>query len=428
MRILLVGLMALPLASAIDSGSIDAIGNGELTRKDLPGLVIVTVQDGQVTYAKGFGVANVETKEPLTPQHLFRVGSTTKMFTSAAVLRLVEQGKLSLRDPVEKYVRDIHPALAKLTPHQLLSHSAGLMDRTLMFGAHDDTALAANVRALQPDVLFTKPGEVYSYSNLGYAIAGRLIEVITMQPFATAMEGLLFQPLGMTRTTFRPTMAMTYPLAQGHVREGSAVSIGRPAADHSGYWPAGSMFTNGEDFAKWAVAVMDRRVLPASVIQALTTPQVAVPNGGHYGYGVSIRAIHGVNVYSHGGSRQGYTSHFIWAPDKRAGVVTLVNVSGGDAASAAEKAFALMTGLEASATKNAPARLSLVKLAGVYTQYTNVVVFRLEGSQLVMQNEGRSTVLQPTSGNCFGTVCFTVTEEGRGKYAHVGSRAFARRD
>jgi len=429
-------LLALCLAAhAADPAAVDRASQLALQKLKTPGLVTIVVEGDRVTHAKGYGVASVETREPVGPDHLFRVGSTTKMFVGASVLRLAERGKLSLRTPVSTWLRELDGPMADLTAHQLLTHTAGLMDRTLMYGAHDDTALAANIRGLQADVLFAKPGEIYSYSNLGYAMAGRLIEVASMQPFADAVASLLFEPLGMKRTTFRPTMAMTYPLAQGHIVQRGETVVARPAADHSGYWPAGSMFTSGSDFARWAVAVINggrmegRQVLEAEVVRNLTMPHASTPSGGSYGYGVAVAKAGDVDVLSHGGSRLGYGSYFVWSPQKKAGVITLANLSGADTGALAREIFAMVTGLAEPREQKAAAQLDASKLAGVYTQYTSLVTVANEGGELKMTADGRTVKLTPTQGNCFsGGVCFTVDASGKGLFISRGSRSFARRN
>ncbi|MFN7939374.1 MAG: serine hydrolase domain-containing protein [Bryobacteraceae bacterium] len=417
-------------ASAADPAAIDRATQQALSKLKAPGLVTIVVEGDRVTHAKGYGVASVETREPVTPDHLFRVGSTTKMFVAASVLRLAERGKLSLRTPAGTYLRDLNGPLAELTAHQLLTHTAGLMDRTLMYGAHDDTALAAHIRGLQPDVLFAKPGEIYSYSNVGYAMAGRLIEVTSLQPFADAVASLLFEPLGMKRTTFRPTMAMTYPLAQGHIIQRGETVVARPAADHSGYWPAGSMFTSGNDFARWAIAVVNggridgRQVIEPEVIRNMTMPHVTTPSGGHYGYGVAVEP----DIHSHGGARLGYGSHFIWSPSKKVGVITLVNLSGADPGPLAREIFTSITGLTSSTNQAPPAKLDHGKLTGVYAQYTSFVTVTSEAGQLKMTTESRAITLTPTHGNCFtSAVCFTLDASGKAAFLSQGSRSFARK-
>lgn len=436
-------LLLLPaIAVAQDFTALDRMASDELASQRLPGLVLVAAQGDRVTYAKGFGKASVETGEPVTPDHLFRVGSTTKMFVGAAVTVLAEQGRLKMDGPVGDFIRNLDPALGKLTAHQLLSHTSGLMDRTLMFGAHDDGALAANVAGLQPDTLFAKPGEIFSYSNLGYAVAGRLLETVTGLAFADAMKQIVFEPLGMKRTTFRPTIAMTYPLAQGHIEDSrQELVIGRPAADHSGYWPAGSMFTSGRDFARMAVAMMNsgrldgQQALPAAVVAKMTSPHATQAGGAsQYGYGIGVSNSGGVRVWSHGGARFGYSSHLVILPDQKAAVIAISNRSGANLTRLANKVVSRLAevapGPEPKRAGQAPV---LSKLTGVYRQYTATVSVKEENGKLMVRAMGRTMRLEPAGGVCFrgegaGMYCFTLDSAGRAKFVSAGSRSFARVD
>ena len=430
-------------AGAQDFAALDRIAGDELAAQRIPGLVLVAVQGDRVAYAKGFGKASVETGEPVTPDHLFRVGSTTKMFVGAAVTAMAEIGRLRMDGPVGDHIRDLDPALRKLTAHQLLSHTSGLMDRTLMFGSHDDGALAVNIAGLQPDTLFAKPGEIFSYSNLGYAMAGRLLETVSGMAFADAMKETVFEPLGMKRTTFRPTIAMTYPLAQGHIEnERKEVVIGRPAADHSGYWPAGSMFTSGRDFARMAIALMNggmiegRQSIPASVVSRMTLPQAAQADGtSQYGYGIGVSDSGGMKVWRHGGARFGYASHLVILPDRKTAVIAIANRGGANLTRLANKALGQLTGLPIPAQQSRPANPALVpsKLIGVYRQYTRTLSVTEEGGKLKVGAMGRVVPLEPTGGDCFrhesaGPYCFTLGADGRAKFVSVGSRSFARVD
>src|SRR5262249_55032185 len=151
--------------------------------------------------------------------------------------------------------------LGAITANQLLSHTAGLRDEAPMYGSHDDGALGAGIRAWTAEWLFTSPGRIFSYSNPGYWMAGYLLETITGKPYAEAIEPRLSRRLGMARTTLGPTVAMTSPFAQGHEVVNGKAGIVRPAADNAGSWPAGSVFSNADDLARWVVAVLNRRVL-----------------------------------------------------------------------------------------------------------------------------------------------------------------------
>ncbi|MGC4052141.1 MAG: serine hydrolase domain-containing protein [Paludibaculum sp.] len=179
---------------------------------------------------------------------------------------------------------------------QLLSHTAGLGDRGSGHGRHDDAALGEAIRALPPEIAELDPGAVYSYSSLGYWVAGLVLESVTGKPFADAVAERIFQPLGMARTTFRPLSAMTYPFAQQH--EGSADTpprIIRPFADDSSTWPGGSLFSSARDLSRFVLAFLqqgqleNQQDLPAGVVAAMSQPHAAIPGGtDHYTFGLVL--------------------------------------------------------------------------------------------------------------------------------------------
>jgi CubicO group peptidase (beta-lactamase class C family) len=315
--------------------TLETIVQAEMKSANVPGAVVVVVRGNRIDYAKGFGVASVETKEAVTPDHLFRIGSTTKMFVGLAALRLAEQDKLKLHDPVSRQIDGLPAALGAVTLHQLLTHTAGLADEAPMFGRHDEEALGAGIRTWSETRLFAKPGDVYSYSNPGYWLAGYTLERAAKKPFADVLNDELFQPLGMTRTTFKPMHAMTYPLAQGHEPHSGSVSVIRPAANNAATWPAGSMYSSGHDLARFVIAFLNdgqidgKTVLSCDTLNSMVSPQVKLPGDrGHYSYGLALTTLRGVPTQSHGGSRSGYGSHLAMSMKHRTGIIVLANRSG----------------------------------------------------------------------------------------------------
>ena len=142
----------------------------------------------RVVFAKGFGVSDIETGTPVNPDTLFRIASTTKMLTAAALVTLSDQGKIKLDAPVGNYVQGLTPKLARLTVHQLLSHTSGIRDGSSYYGPHDDGALKIFVQTWTDDYLVAEPGEIFSYSNLGYVLAARVLEEVSGKPFAGCDE------------------------------------------------------------------------------------------------------------------------------------------------------------------------------------------------------------------------------------------------
>src|SRR5215468_3908962 len=281
-----------PQPSKPDFGELEKVALAELAETNTPGAVVGVVSGDRLIFAKGFGVSNVETGAPVTPDMLFRLGSTTKMFTAAALVMSAEEGKLRLDEPIGKYAKGLSPKIAGLTANQLLSHTAGLKDDAQMFGRHDDEALAETVRALKDDFLFAAPGRIYSYSNPGYWLSGYLIEAVSGKPYADALDERIFKPIAMKSTTLRPTMAMTWPLAQGHDVSGrDKPRVVRPFADNAGNWPAGSIFSSVNDLSRFVIAFMNggqiegKQVLSPSLIKQLSSPHADVPGSeGKYGY------------------------------------------------------------------------------------------------------------------------------------------------
>jgi CubicO group peptidase (beta-lactamase class C family) len=353
----------------------------EIGRRNVPGAAVAVVSGDRVIFARGLGVSNVETGAPVTTDMLFRLGSTTKMFVAAALVSLAEQGKVKLDEPAGKYVKGLNEKVGRVTAHQLLSHTAGIRDEAPMYGSADDAALRNGVLAWKEDYLFTEPGRIISYSNPGYWLAGAIIEEASGRPFADQMSEGLFKPLGMNSTTFRPTMAMTYPLAQGHnASPGQKPAVIRPMADNAATWPAGSMFSSVSDLSRFVIAFLNggrvdgKQVLSESLIAKISTPYAAVPTSpdNKYAYGLMTSNYRGVRVIEHGGSRVGYGSVIKLAPDQRFGVIVLANRSGVMLDRVADKAMELMLRLAPAneeAEKELPMSQSeMAGYVGLYAQ------------------------------------------------------------
>ncbi len=419
----------------------------ELGRRNVPGAAVAVISGDRVVFAKGFGVSNVETGAPVTADMLFRLGSTTKMFVAAALVGLAEQGKVKLDEPVGKYVKGINEKIGRVTAHHLLSHTAGIRDEAPMYGSPDDAALRSGVLAWKEDYLFTEPGRIISYSNPGYWLAGAIIEEVSGRPFADHLSETLFKPLGMNSTTFRPTMAMTYPLAQGHnASAGQKATVIRPMADNAATWPAGSMFSSVNDLSRFVIAFLNggrvegKQVLSESLISKISTPHAVVPTSSDnkYAYGLMTGIDRGVRVIAHGGSRVGYGSVIKMVPDHRFGVIVLANRSGGTLDRVADKAMELMLPLKPAievAEKDLPMSESeMAGYVGVYAQgRVRYELFirdgKLFGKQETVEGQvkkiGENRFLLLTQG---GRQQFALVpgENGKAEYLHTSLRSARR--
>jgi CubicO group peptidase (beta-lactamase class C family) len=420
-------LLALPLLAQIEPARIESLLLEAQKQQKIPGLALVLVDRQRILLEKAIGVASAESHGPLSPSHLMRLGSTTKMMVAATLVKLAAAGKIDLTSPIGKYFPQLPENLKPITPVQLLSHTSGLMDRTLMYGPHDDSALAANINELQPDVLFAKPGEVYSYSNLGYALAGRLIELVSGLSFADAVTAEVFSPLRMARSTFRPTLAMTWPFSQGHSLDAQGKpQVVRPVADHAGYWPAGSAFSSARELSLLASAILRQDRLTT----VLSQPRATTPSGSRYGMGLETFSPNGHTLIGHSGSRRGYASYLLTLPERNLGLVLLANLEGASLAPLARLILASASGLNLSPPPAPHIPLDPARLTGLYRHYTLTLTVHSQNGQLHLSQSGRSLPLSPAPGPCLATpstvLCFTLPPSGPAPFAHIGARAFAR--
>ena len=310
----------------------------ELRKTNTPGVAIAIIKGDRVIFAKTFGVSNSETGAPLTTDTLFRIASNTKVLTAAALVTLVEEGKIKLNEPIGTYVKGLSPKLSQLTLHQLLSHTAGMQDGASDFGLHDDSSLGTYIRTWTDSYLFTEPGTIFSYSNLGYDLAGLVLEEVTGKPYADAMDEVLFKPLGMKRTTIRPLMAVTYPFSIGHkLTDKGKPAVVRPMADEARENPSGGVFTSVMDYARFVIAFLNqgrlegKQVLSPEMIAKLSTPSSNNPDDqrhSQYGYGLNIVDYRGLRVLQHSGSIAGFGALLRMVPQYRFGIIILTNRTG----------------------------------------------------------------------------------------------------
>lgn len=413
----------------------------ELKENRTPGASVAVISGDRVLFVKGFGATSSEGGAPVTPETLFRLGSTTKMLTAAALLTLADAGKLRLDAPVGTYVKNLPPRIAALTAHQLLSQSSGLRDFAPAVVTNDDEGLARNVRAWKEDVFFTEPNAVYSYSSAGYWLAGLVVEEVHGKPYADALTELLFQPLGMTRSCVRPLAALTHPLALGHTVERGRASVVRPAFNNAAMYPGGSVYSNAAELSRFAVAMLnggaleDRRALAPLVAAKLPAPQFPLPGDDKvfYGYGLLGFETRGIGVVSHGGVSRGYGSTIEFVPAHKYAVVVLANRNGETLPKSRQKAMELLLPLKPEMNAQPAALIlsaeDLGRYAGRFAHAPQTwEVFAREG-RLFFKEDGKEFPLTKTGKHKFtyeqGELVFVPN--ARGKIEHLSTGLYAAR-
>jgi len=327
---------------------IDRAAERVLAQTGVPSASIAVVQDGTIAYLKAYGQADLSPPRAATTGMRYAVGSISKQFTAAAILMLAEQGKLSLDDPVGRYV----PGLTsgdQITIREILSHTSGYTDywpQDYVFPEmkRPGSAMAILNRWAKAPLNF-EPGTDWQYSNTGFVLAGVIVEKVSGEPLMQFLGEHIFQPLHMTGVVDFDHNQMTAEDAKGYTR--FALGAPRPAPVMGQGWMlgAGEVAMRPEDLALWDISEINRSLLSAKSYAAQTT-SVLLKSGRdtNYGLGLSVRTVHGRPELEHGGEVSGFISENRIFPDDRAAIAVLTNsdYSGGAAQAVADGIEAIL--------------------------------------------------------------------------------------
>ncbi|MGB2805386.1 MAG: serine hydrolase domain-containing protein, partial [Candidatus Zixiibacteriota bacterium] len=284
---------------------------------------------GKVVLKKGYGMASIELGVPNTPEMKFQIGSITKQFTAAAVLKLEEKGLLGLNDSITKHLPDYPKETGdRITIHHLLSHTSGIPNFTNMPGVMDKAALAASVEELiaifKDEPLDFEPGERYRYSNSNYIVLGAIIEKVSGQTYEDCLQENVFGPLGMDNSGYDHRDRIMKNRAAGYSQNEEGELLNADFVHMSTPYAAGALYSTVGDMFIWDQALYTDKLLSQSSRQKMFTP-----NKGDYGYGWVIRESSGRKCIRHNGGIPGfYTTIDRWVDDK----VTVVVLSNNDRA------------------------------------------------------------------------------------------------
>lgn len=427
--------LAQPRNPSAEGVALEKVIEEEMTKTRTPGAAVVVVKDGAVVYARGFGRASIEESVPVTTATLFRLGSTTKMLTATAVLSLVAEGKLSLTQPVTTYVPSLGQVFSRVNLRQLLSHSAGLCEAAPRIDSRDDDALQKEIAGWNGSQRFyTEPGAMYSYAGPSYYLSGRILEVVTGRPYADAMAQRVFEPLGMKSAALRPLLALTRPLAQGHLLDKEAVQVVRPMAENVAMYPGGSVFASADDLGRFLLGMLSGSPMGKPLVASeFFQRRFALPVPQHergkywYGFGAVSYDLAGVPVFEHGGVRRGYGSFIRMIPTRKVGIAVLANLNGASLRKSVAMATRMFAGLtdkpeEPRKPIAADAR-ELAAIAGEYAQCGLTWKYSVQGGKLLREFEGDKTELTRRAPWYYASedgqdALFVLDEKGGVEYAH----------
>lgn len=396
---------------------------------DGPGAAVLVARGDEVIYRGARGLASVELNVPLSPDHAFRIGSVTKQFAAAGLLKLVDAGKLSLDDPLSKFLPDF-PNAAKITVRQLLDHTSGIKSYTDISGVMDGPirqdlstkALVASFKDLPADFA---PGEKWAYNNSGYVLVGAVIEAASGVSWDAHLNQSVLAPSGLKRTVYGADGALIAGMARGYtVRDGRVA----PAAFLSMTQPhaAGALVSTVDELHRWNRSLHGGKLLTAKSYKAMTTPAGKALEA-NYGFGIAGGTLRGHAQLQHGGGIFGFSSHLAYVPDAELSVVVLQNadatVNGkGDPQGLASLLGAFALGDPYPEAKPIEVSAETLKAAeGVYRvdAQTTRVLRVVDGKLTSQRTGGAQSALIPTATDAFhyeGTLTwFKLERDADGK-------------
>lgn len=296
---------------------------------DEPGAAVLVRHGDDTLVRDGYGMADLELGVAMAPEHVFRIGSITKQFTAVAILMLVEEGKLSLDDPITTFIPDYPTGGHRLTLEHLLHHTSGVHSYTALptwaTRAREDLEPDSIIALFRDHPLDFAPGEDWRYSNSGYTLLGKMVEVASGQGYAEFIEERLFRPSGMTNSHYGSERRIIPNRIEGYVQTGAGW-LNDEYVSMTGPYAAGALLSTVDDLARWYDALENGQLVDSALLERAYTP-ARLPDGRstRYGYGWMLGEIGGHGTIEHGGGIEGFLTYALRVPDEDLLVVVLTN-------------------------------------------------------------------------------------------------------
>jgi len=377
-----------------------AVITAAMARLHVPGVAVGIFHEGEC-YTAGFGQTNINHPLPVDAATLFQIGSTTKTVTATIAMQLVEEGKVALDEPISTYLPELRlqdaAAQAGVTLRHLFTHTAGWLGDYFEDTGRGADAVERYVAGMAELPQLTPLGEVWSYNNAGFGLAGRVIEVVTGQSYEAVVKERIFAPLEMTISCFFAEEAMPHRVATGHlVGTDETPQIALPWALTRSTHPAGGIISNVQDQLRYAqfqlgdgTTANGQRLLTPATMALMQKPHASAGSmASSVGISWLLQEIGGEPIVGHGGATNGQISAFMLAPTRNFAITILTNANQGRTLNSeiTTWAFEQFLGLKNPApTLRSLAAADLAPFAGHYTAALSDVILTVEGDQLILQ-------------------------------------------
>jgi len=328
-----------------------------MAAQEIPGLAIGVVLKGKIIFARGFGVKNLDTGEPITPESLFHMASISKTFVATAVMQLVEKGMVSLDDTIVKHIPYFKLAderYKKITVQQMLSHVSGMPDvedYEWSDPQYDDGALELYVRSLADLELISGPGERFAYSNMAYEVLGDLIAKVSGKTFEAYVKENILDPLGMKESNFLRDAVSPKLTTSPHIRA-LITEVSSVYPYNRMHAPSSTLHSSAHEMCYWAIANLNRgvigetRILKDASYDIMWKKWSDAFGGRSVGLSWFIVDYKGNPTIQHSGGDVGYSTNLVLLPEKGAAVVVLCNEIPGPVRPVTNAALDVILGLD----------------------------------------------------------------------------------
>ena len=391
-----------------------------------PGVAVIVTKNGDTLYKQARGLANIELQVPIKTDTVFRLGSITKQFTGAAIMMLVEQGKLSLSDDLHKYVPDFPTEGNKVTIKHLLTHTSGIANYTqdakiMAKESKTPTTLDAMIKRFAEHPMALKVGEANRYSNTAYVLLGKIIEVASGKTYAEFIEQDIFAKLGMKNSRFGglqiiPNRASGYSQSENGYVNAEYLDMMWPHA-------AGSLLSTVDDLNIWFKSLRNGELISKKGYQLMTSA-VKLNDGSmsNYGFGLGMFKFNKYDGIGHGGGIHGFVTNALYIPSEDLYVAVLNNYDSGNPGEIARMLAAVALEIPLPSFKSISLnKAQLQPLMGDYMLPSGDIrkIFMEDGKVYSVRGEGHKWQIFPMSDNGFyydGSLSyFTIDENTQGQ-------------
>ena len=374
---------------------IDSIVKAEMDASHTPAMSVAVEQKGELILSKGYGFANIELSVPATAETVYRIGSITKQFTSSIIMQLVEAGKISLDDPITKFLPDYPTQGNTVTIHHLLTHISGIKSYTSLGpkfwneASRLDLSDSALIASFKDKPFDFAPGAKYQYNNSAYYLLGVIIGKVTGTPYRQYINEKIAPLAGLQSTSYCdespiiPHRAQGYEYRDGKLINDDPISMNTPGA-------AGGICSTVTDLLSWRHALFGGRVVSNASLEKMTTP--AKLNDGSstgYAYGLGIGKLSGHRRISHGGGINGFITQLAYYPDDDVTVVVLGNLGASPSDRVASMVARVVLGIGLPVVKDVATNADeRARIVGTYALGNNTLKIGEEGGNLIFNGPG----------------------------------------